>query len=79
MFSFYNLLTLGPITKAPKALLPTTYGEKTANIHAPKASCPNPFALGQKPVRCLGWFYKLGKAAWDSDIQFTEPTLTRND
>ena len=166
MFSFYNLLTLGPITKAPKALLPTTYGEKTANIYAPKASCPNPFALGQKPVRCLGWFfsrssksafclstslkapcwrfpilamamfeqarrcsfgltktffsrssksafclstslkapcrrfpilamtmfeqarrcsfgltktfYKLGKAAWDSDIQFTEPTQTRN-
>ena len=79
MFSFYILLALNPITKAQKASLPTTYGERTANIHALKASCPNLFALGQKPVRCLGGLYKLGKAAWDSDIQFTEPTLTRND
>ena len=48
---------LGPNYKSPKSLAPTTYGEKTANIHAPKASCPNLFALGQKPVRCLGWFF----------------------
>ena len=50
MFSFYNLLALGPITKAQKALLPTSCGEKTANVHAPKASSPNPFALGQLAV-----------------------------
>jgi len=44
MFSFYNLLALDQITKAQKALLPTPYGEKTANLHGPKASLPHPFA-----------------------------------
>jgi len=100
-------LRSGPITKAQKALLPTPYGEKTANLHGPKASLPHPFAwcrnlfgasvgsfLVPRKVRFLAMamfeqarrcsfgltktFYKLGKAAWDSDIQFTEPTQTRN-